>query len=367
MTYLSSIAKVALFIPPRRRGVITLALLALLAGGGCGQDGIPLFPADEGEAGGKPVSSTSGSAGAGGAASSGSGSASSGTASTSSASSSSSGGGELPGKPLTILNWNTHDFFDTQGTVGDDALSEADYALKRQTVGAALKALNPDIAVLMEIETKALLDDLNQTELGGAYPERFLTNTFDTREIAVLSKIKADKVVSHEQDVFFKIGTTAPAYTYTRDCLEAHFTFNGKKVIVLGVHFKSKFPPDDADRRLAEAQRTRAIADELVANEPEAGVVVLGDYNDSTGSPAHLAVLGAAPSLFTNAPDSVPLAERYSFIFQGKYELIDHHMANPTMAAKLDPSSVLLKHGFGFDSGKYASDHTPVQATYRFK
>jgi endonuclease/exonuclease/phosphatase family metal-dependent hydrolase len=372
MASFPSIAKLAPPNPPRHRGMVPLALtlFALTAGSACGQDGIPLFP-DDGEAGGPPTSGATGSGGAAGSAassSSGSGSASSGgmSASSSSSSSASSGGNPPPGKPLTILNWNTHDFVDTVGTIGNDALSPADYALKRQTVGAAIKTLNPDIAVLMEIETQAVLDDLNQTELAGAYTSTTLTDTFDIREIALLSKIKPDKVVSHFTDTFVKVGTTAPVYYYTRDCLEMHFTFNGKKVILLGVHFKSK-ASDDPDRRLAEAQHTRVIADGLAANDPAAAIVVLGDYNDTPGSAPYLAMEGKAPSLFTNSADAAPVSERYSYIFQGMYNLIDHQMINPIMAGVLHPSSVLIKHGFGFDSGKYASDHSPIRATYYFQ
>jgi predicted extracellular nuclease len=368
-----------------------LALVALVASA-CGQEGIPLVVTGGGEAsssasgqgsggesGSGGAASASGSGGAGGAggaasaSSSGSNSSSSASTSTStsassssstSASSSSSGGGPT-GTPLTVIDWNVHDFFDTVGTIGNDALSAADYQLKRQTIGAAIKAMNPDVAVLMEVENKPVLDDLNQAELGGVYTSRWLFNTSDIREIAILSKIEPDDVVSHKGDVF--LGPDGGSYTYTRDCVEAHFTVNGRKVILLGVHFKSKSPPDDVNRRLAEAQHTRAIADALAAADPTASIAVLGDFNDSTGSPPYLAVQGAAPSAFYDVPESAPLAERYSFIFQGNHELIDHQMVNPVMKAALDPSSVTLKHGPAFDSSKYASDHSPIVATYRFE
>jgi predicted extracellular nuclease len=375
----------ALF-PPRRAllsPALALALLALASA--CGQEGTPLFSTSGDEAGGTPSSSGSGSAGgqasssgsggAGGAASSsssGSGSTTSSasssatSSSTSSGSSSSSGGGGTPvGQPLTVVDWNAHDFFDTLGTIGNDALSAADYQLKRQAIGAAIKAMNPDVIVLQEIENKTVLDDLNQVELGGVYTARWLFNTGDIRELALLSKITPDDVISHEGDIF--PGPGGLNYDYTRDCLEVHLTVNGHKVVLLGVHFKSKAPPDNPDRRLAEAQHTRAIADAITAQDPTTAIVVLGDYNDFPASPPYLAVQGAAPNLFFDVAESAPAAERYSFIFQGVKQLIDHQMANPVMTMALDPSSVTLKHGPVFDTNKYASDHSPIMATYRFK
>src|SRR5262245_22959718 len=118
------------------------ALLCVLAAASCGQNGFPT------SAGG----STEGASSA-----------------TSSGSSSGSGGGGPSGTPITIVDWNTHNFFDTTGTLGVDAESATDYPKKRATIGATLKDLNPDIAVLQEIETLAVLDDLNKSELGGAY------------------------------------------------------------------------------------------------------------------------------------------------------------------------------------------------------
>jgi len=280
-------------------------------------------------------------------------------------------GGSLPAPmPLSILNWNTHNFFDTKKNSPDSSetiLSLANYTGKRQAIGAALKDLNADIVVLAEVENKALLDDLNTTELGGAYLQTILFEGNDLRgiDVGMLTKLAPDSVVSHKDDVFVKAGTNGPQYHYSRDCLEVHFTFNQRKIIVLGVHFKAKATPDDPDKRLAEGQHTRKLADDLQAKEPGAGIVILGDFNDTPGSEPYAAVLGAAPNLFVDSADSAPELQRYSYDYMGKLELIDHQMANPRLAALLDPAQVLLVHGKGIDDGsKFASDHAPIKATY---
>jgi predicted extracellular nuclease len=316
----------------------------LLLAAACGQSGTT--GETTGTGGGASGTSASGSGGAGG------------------------DGGSVPAVPLTIVDWNTHNYFDSKknpATPTEIILSAADYAKKRSTIGAELKALAGDIIVLAEIENKAILDDLNTTELGGAYGQTILIEGNDTRgiDVGVMSKIAPDSVVSHKDDVFVLAGTNGPQYHYSRDCIEVQFTFNMRKLIVLGVHFKAKAAPDDPDKRLAEGQHTRKIADDLLAMHPGAAIVVLGDFNDTPGSPAYKAVAGAAPQLFVDSADSVPMAERYSYDFNGKLELIDHQMANPALHGMLDPASVVLAHGKNIDDAtKYSSDHSPIKATY---
>jgi len=279
-----------------------------------------------------------------------------------------SGGTLPPPQPFAVMDWNVHDYFDTvkDGTQ-EGVLTSADYKAKRAGIGAVIKSLGPDIVMFAEVETKNLLDDLNNSALNGDYVDTELFDGNDPRGINVgmISKIKPDKVVSHKDDTFPMLGTNGPIFRYARDCLEAHFTFNGRHMVLLGVHFKAKTPPDDPDKRLAEAQHTRGIADQIMADDPGAGVIILGDYNDEPGSPAVNAIAGAAPALFADAADVVP-GQPYSFTFNGTQVLIDHQMANPLAAAMLDPSTVLIKHGAGVDDkSPSASDHAPIFAVYQ--
>jgi endonuclease/exonuclease/phosphatase family metal-dependent hydrolase len=279
------------------------------------------------------------------------------------------GGALPPAVPLAVMDWNVHDFFDTVYDNPDEAVpSAADYKAKRAAIGKVIKELAPDVVMFAEVETQAMLQDLAKNELGDAYPSAVVFEGNDMRGINVglLSKIAPDKVVTHKDEYFTKNGTNGPSYRYTRDCLEVHLTVNGRHMALLGVHFRAKGPPDDPDKRLAEAQHTRAIADGLMAEDPGMGIIVLGDYNDLPASPPVAALAGAAPTLFADSAETV--AQAYSYDYQGKKELIDHQLANPKAAAMLDPSTVVIKHGAGIDDGsKYASDHAPIFAVYRVR
>ncbi|WP_433934107.1 endonuclease/exonuclease/phosphatase family protein [Sorangium cellulosum] len=284
-----------------------------------------------------------------------------------------SGGGDPPvgpppdAAPLAVVTWNTKDFFndkdDTEGAE-ETVLSPARYREKREAVAAVIEQLAPDVAVLQEVEHLDVLEDLNRIELGGAYPHAALVEAYDPRgiDVGAISKIPFDKIVSHRDDRFTLRGTQGPVYTFTRDCLELHLTRGGRKVILLGVHFKAKAAPDNPDRRLAEAQRARAIADALAAENPTAAIAVLGDFNDLPGSPPVEAVAGAGDVVFEDVAAAAPPADRWTYDFNGQLELIDHQMVNPLLRDMLDPASVQIPHGPSIED---ASDHAPVFSAYR--
>jgi endonuclease/exonuclease/phosphatase family metal-dependent hydrolase len=290
---------------------------------------------------------------------------STGTGSTTMSTSSSGTGGSIPGQKITILDWNTHNFFDDKknGGSAETVVSASEYKTHKHQVGSVLATMDADIVMLAEVENQGVVDALNKDELGGKYAYRKLIDGNDPRgiDVAVLSKIQFDDVVSHAKDTFKRNGTNGPEYSYVRDCLEVHFTINGKHVITLGVHFRAKGPPDDPDKRLAEAQHTRKIANDLMAADPGALIVVLGDMNDLSASEPVTAIVGKD---FVDSADSVDSAGRWTYNFNGKQELIDHQIANAGLHALLDPAGVVIRHGKDVDT---ASDHAPIMATYEIK
>ncbi len=337
------------------------AAAALLALGACGQEGRTRTP--EGQGGDEQGSTSSGGGigeGGGGAGGEGVGGA---------------GGGSAGTGGLRILNWNTHNFFNDQtddpsgldGPGESGLLSTSEYLAKRKVVADVIHSLTPDIAVLQEIENEKVLNHLKQEleSRGSVYPHAVLIPTKDIREIAILSKVPFDSTETHQDEEFVVPGTFAPYFKYTRDCLEAHLTWNGRKVVILGVHFRSKVSPDEPDRRLAEAAHTRGIANGISAANPEAGVLILGDFNDVPGSEPYKAALGEGMGAYTNAPMlALPESSRWTYEYMGTLELIDHQMSNPLLAGTLDKGSIKILHSALAED---ASDHAPVIATYDVK
>ncbi len=167
-------------------------------------------------------------------------------------------------------------------------------------------------------------------------------------------------MVSHAAEQFPAEGTQAPLYNFTRDLPEFHITYGGNHLVFLAVHFRSKSGDDLPQKRLAEAQRARVIADGIAAADPTAAIFLLGDFNDVPGSAPIEAVRQKAPAFFDVA-DLVPIEDRYTFVFQGRNELIDHQFTNPVAAAWLDQASVVIDRS---PPAQSASDHFPIMATY---
>lgn len=338
------------------------SLLFLLSA--CGQDGtIAGNPSGGNGMGGASSSSSGGEGGAGGAGTGGQGG--------------NGQGGSPDPQALTVVNWNTRNFFNDKvdDPGGADVigsmylLTAAEYKTKRDRVSAVLAGLNPDIAVLAELENTKVLSDL-QADLkakGADYPYSALIPTNDIREIAILSKIELGMPKSHQDENFFRWDTFAPGYSYTRDCLEVPIVFNGRKIVLLAVHFRSKFSPDDPEKRLAEAQHTRDIADAITTAEPNTGVIILGDFNDVPGSdPVNDLQNGnKIPGVYTNASMlAEPASIRWSYDYMGTLELIDHQFSSPLISPMLAVPSIQILHS---KAAQDASDHAPVKATYNIK
>lgn len=267
--------------------------------------------------------------------------------------------------PLRVANWNVHNLEndkDDSGAPGETIVTTAEYTAHRKAVGKVLNQIDADILILVEVENKAVLDDLNQTELGGKYSASNLIDGNDYRgvDIGVLSKYPIDSVVSHKDEGFPLNGTQGPNYYFSRDCPEIHIRFNGRNMVFLGTHLKAK-SNDDPIKRLAEAQHTRAIADSLAKQDPTRAIAILGDFNDTPDSPPYVAIVGSGASKYTDVTLSLAAADRWSYNFQGKFELIDYQFVNAILAPMLDAQSVTIKHSADVDT---ASDHSPVIATY---
>jgi predicted extracellular nuclease len=91
-------------------------------------------------------------------------------------------------------------------------------------------------------------------------------------------------------------------------------------------HWKSKSEDTSTTaytlpRRIEQARFVAGLAAEIQALDPDASIMLLGDLNDTLAS-APLAVLTAAGMV--NLWERLPPTERYSYIYQGYLQAIDH-------------------------------------------
>ncbi|MFW5739285.1 MAG: endonuclease/exonuclease/phosphatase family protein [Myxococcota bacterium] len=274
--------------------------------------------------------------------------------------------------PMRLGSWNCYNFYDdVPGNCGgfckfEEVLSTTEFRNKTAGIARGLEQLDADLVVLQEVENKNVLDALaaHPDLIDKGYHTRQLVFGNDPRGINVglLSRVPVEQYISHKDDKFTRVDDPAEVYQFARDAVEIHLTYRGHKVGIVGVHFKARINDDDPNRRVAEAQRARGIADNMLANDPDMYVFVVGDFNDTPGTDTYLAVRDGTSDgalEFEHALLSIPTSDRYTYQYGANNQLLDHLLATPNAGARLDPDSATIIH-----DDALPSDHAPLAATY---
>ncbi|MEL6762936.1 MAG: esterase-like activity of phytase family protein, partial [Cyanobacteria bacterium J06607_6] len=128
------------------------------------------------------------------------------------------------------------------------------------------------------------------------------------------------------------------AFEGSREPLIGEFEFNGSTVTVVNNHFSSRFGSTPVfgavqpfvqaaeDAREAQAQEINTFVDDVLSDDPDAKVVVLGDLNtfEFTNDLAEILPGTGDEKVLTNLVDqAVANDEAYSFIFDGNSQILD--------------------------------------------
>lgn len=161
-----------------------------------------------------------------------------------------------------------------------------------------------------------------------------------------------------------RIDPTNAGWNSSRKPLAAEFLFNGQRLYVIANHFNSKggdqpltgrFQPPVRFSEVQRHQQATIEADfvqQIRAIDANANVVVLGDLNDFEFSDT-IHILEAAG--LTDLYDTVPLAERYSYVFEGNSQTLDHILVSGSLFHRSTLDVVHVNAEFA----DQASDHDP--------
>jgi predicted extracellular nuclease len=139
-----------------------------------------------------------------------------------------------------------------------------------------------------------------------------------------------------------RIDPASPAWEDSRKPLAGEFRWRGQTVFVIANHFVSKGGDDplfgrfqpiqepSAVQRGQQATEVRDFVDQLVAADRRAKVAVVGDLNDFDFS-GTVNTLTSSGSL-VDLPRTLPAAERYTYVFQGNSEVLDHILLSKALA-----------------------------------
>lgn len=140
-----------------------------------------------------------------------------------------------------------------------------------------------------------------------------------------------------------RIDPTNGAWANSRKPLVGQFTWNDRSVFVIANHFASKGGDDplmgrfQQPLRSSEVQRNnqatavRGFVDKLLAADPNANVIVLGDINDFEFSKTADILVGSGSNALTDLPRTLPENERYTYVYQGNSQVLDHILLSPNL------------------------------------
>jgi len=168
-----------------------------------------------------------------------------------------------------------------------------------------------------------------------------------------------------------RIDPTNSAFTVSRKPLVGEFLFNGNRLFVIANHFNSKQgdqplfgryqPPllSTEAKRVQQAQIVNDFVDDILAIDPHARVIVLGDLNDySFSTPLQMLAGGVLSNLITG----LPAEEQYTYLYEGNSQAIDHILVSFGISRYGQPAVDIVHMNAEFLENQRPTDHDPVIA-----
>ncbi|MFG2694419.1 endonuclease/exonuclease/phosphatase family protein [Kitasatospora sp. NPDC048407] len=163
-----------------------------------------------------------------------------------------------------------------------------------------------------------------------------------------------------------RIDPNNEAWNSSRKPLVGQFSFHNKPVFVIANHFNSKGGDQGIDSRFqaptrsSEVQRQKqaeiehAFIAKLEAADPNARIVSLGDFNDYQFSPAMQTL--TKDGVLRDLVNDLPASERYSYVYQGNSQVLDHILVSPAFKQQHVRYDVVHINS---EFATQASDHDP--------
>ena len=172
-----------------------------------------------------------------------------------------------------------------------------------------------------------------------------------------------------------RIDPTNTAFASSRKPLAGEFLFNDHKLFVIANHFNSKggddplfgrFQPPtlgSETKRKQQAQVVRGFVESILAADPNANVVVMGDLNDFEFSNA---LADLEDGVLTNLVEDVPQNDRYTYIYEGNSQALDHVLVSNNLNDNAAPEVDIVHLNAEFAHEGRHTDHDPVVVRFSF-
>lgn len=261
--------------------------------------------------------------------------------------------------PFTFVNYNVKNWLVSKQTPEKSPESKA-------SVIRILADSQPDIIGLCEIGD---MDDVFEIQSmlkaeGLDLPHAHLTGGEDSvRHLAILSRFPFAAIEYPDPAI---LGNER---SMQRGILDVTVDAEGVLIRFLGVHLKSKRTVQEFDQaalRLAEAAHVRKHADTILAADPEALLVIYGDFNDHTRSISTRTIYGIyrSPGYMSPLHVSDSRGERWThyYAMEDTYSRIDFVTISKALRRHVDKKKSYINDDPLWQT---ASDHRPVVIHFR--
>lgn len=172
-----------------------------------------------------------------------------------------------------------------------------------------------------------------------------------------------------------RIANNDSVFNFTRKPLVVQFEHNGKNIYVISLHLSSKrgddpiFGMNQPPKRNTEVNRHKQakyvndFIKELLENDKDATVMVMGDINDYNFSKTTQIIKGDE---LIDSITELPENERYTYVFEGMSQVLDNIMLNKEYKGNINVDVIRINSEFMKSQGSF-SDHDPVFIQFKLK
>jgi predicted extracellular nuclease len=280
---------------------------------------------------------------------------------------------EISDNQVRIMTWNVENLFDfLLPHPTDPALpSVSEYKANITKIANTIALAGfPVVIGFQEVEHIGILEDLAESpQLSPSGYQAVLLEGTDSRGIDVGYLVRGDAVTLEVQQY------AAPNELTSRPPLMLKVetqTGSGTQVLyLLNNHFLSMSGGEKATepRRVAQAAWNVQIVEQIHAQDPGAQIILMGDLNSYFDSPP-IDVL--RDSGLVHVFDFLLPEDRYTYIYQGVAQVLDHILINSLLENRLSRVDILHTNAdfplqpSGDTSILHKSDHDPVVITLDF-
>jgi uncharacterized protein len=276
----------------------------------------------------------------------------------------------LPGE-FTVGTQNVLRLFDTvdDPDTDEEVVTPEQYAtqLAKLSLHVRHALRSPDVLAVQEVENMTALEDLASRIAADDPTVVYSAHLLEGNDIGgidvgflVRDTVRVDSIEQIGKDDLFEFPPAPPALLNDRPPLLLRGAYIGDgaifPIVVINVHQRSLNGIEGSDgprvraKRFEQAVRLSQFIDSLQDGEPGVKVIVLGDFNafefsdgyvdvmgQVTGSPdpagALLPATDEVSQDLVNQTKNLPAADRYSFVFDGSAQSLDHILTSQSLNA----------------------------------